>query len=94
MFMFISNLQMVRVYKKKLGTRSYKNYENKKLEQVITSIVEGRLSIRAASRTYKVPYGTLNNKFHGRHCLDPGGRTVFSKNEETAFVNAIIKCSD
>lgn len=94
MFMFISNLQMVRVYKKKLGTRSYKNYENKKLEQAITSIVEGRLSIRAASRTYKVPYGTLNNKFHGRHCLDPGGRTVFSKNEETAFVNAIIKCSD
>lgn len=85
---------MPRVYKRALGSRQYKNYTIEALENALQEVVNGRMGIRQASREFKVPYGTLNNKYHGRHGLQHGGQTVFSRAEENAFVNAIAKSSD
>lgn len=85
---------MPRTHKRRLGARHYLNYHEHQIEQALTAVADGRLSIRGASREFKVPYGTLRNKFHGKHGLKPGGKTVFSTEEEKAFVKGIQKCSD
>lgn len=85
---------MPRVYKRKIGSRQYKNFTDETLENALQAIADGNMTIRRASREFKIPYGTLNNKFHGRHGAAHGGPTVFTAAEETAFVNAITKSSD
>lgn len=85
---------MPRAYKRQLGSRQYKNFTNEALENALREVVDGRMGIRQASREFKIPYGTLNNKYHGRHGSQQGGQTVFSRAEENAFVNAIAKSSD
>lgn len=84
----------MRKYKRKLGARSYKNYEDSTLDNALLEVVEGRMTLREASRSFKVPYGTLNNRYNGRHGSKPGGRQIFTSEEERAFVNNIMKCSD
>lgn len=85
---------MVRRYKRKLGARSYKNYEEESLDQALNDIADGRCSIRAASREYKIPFGTLLNKYRGRHGLNPGSQTAFTHAEEKAILSAAAKCAD
>lgn len=85
---------MVRTYKKKVGARSYKNYSEETLEEILTKIASGALSIRAASQQYKISLGTLYNTFKGKHIKKPGGQTVFSKMEEQCIINAVVKCGD
>ncbi|KAJ8967133.1 hypothetical protein NQ314_003067 [Rhamnusium bicolor] len=49
---------------------------------------------KAASQLYKISYGTLYNKFHGKHVRRTGGQTVFTDLEETAILNSALKCAD
>lgn len=58
---------MVRTPKRKLGSRPYKNYNNDKMEEALTKIVNCELSILGASKLYKISYGTLYNKYNGKH---------------------------
>lgn len=46
-------------------------------------VTERILSMRAASKQYKIPFHALNNKFHGRNVKVAGGQTVFSEVEES-----------
>lgn len=66
-FFLFTGLTMVRQYKKTLGTRPYANFSSEVLEEALTKIAENRLSIREASRQYNISFGTLYNRFHGKH---------------------------
>lgn len=78
---------MVRTHKKQLGTRPYKNYTPEKLEEALLSIKQGRISLRKASKKYKIPQGTLSHKINFKHVQHPGHPLVFSKEEEDAFIS-------
>nr|CAI5848409.1 unnamed protein product [Callosobruchus analis] len=85
---------MVRTYKRKLGARIYKDYTNEVLDQALSKATEEGWSLQRASREYKIPYGTLNNKFHGRCIRKNGGQTVFPMSEEKVFISAAITCGE
>lgn len=73
---------MARTYKNKVGGRSYVHYTNATLEEALSNVVEGSLSLLAASKKYNIPYGTLYNRFHGKHSRKTGSQTIFSENDE------------
>jgi len=52
-------------------------------------------SLRAASKSYGIPMGTLSNHVRGIRCKkSSGGQLVFSAEEEEAFVHHIITVSE
>jgi hypothetical protein len=83
-----------RKYIKKLGARAYANYSDASVEEALLKIANGELSVLAASKKYSIPYGTLHNRYHGKHTKGIGGQTVFSNEEEKVMINAVIKCGD
>lgn len=83
---------MARKYRKKIGGRSYKNYSDDILEEALNKIANGEISILAASKAYKISYGTLHNKFNGKHVKKCGHPTIFSEKEEMDFLTAAMKC--
>ncbi|KAE9542276.1 hypothetical protein AGLY_003403 [Aphis glycines] len=87
-----STLHLARTPKRKLGSRQYKNYSIECLNEAITKIANGDLSILAASKLYNISYGTLHNKYNGNHIKKTGSPTVFSDKDEMAFLTAAIKC--
>ncbi|XP_050516371.1 uncharacterized protein LOC126891232 [Diabrotica virgifera virgifera] len=86
--------KMPRKHKRLLGSRSYADYPPANLERAIERVVEGTLSIREASRQYKIPFGTLYNRYKGKHIGTPGRPTIFTKGEEVAILKAAAKCAD
>lgn len=85
---------MVRTYRKTPGTRNYKNYSDEALEEAIEKISNDELSITAASLQYKIPFGTLYNKYKGLHGRTHGGQPVFSHAEEVAILKAAATCAE
>ena len=66
----VKYLKMIRNYQRKTGTRAYKNYTDEKIKRALEDVP--KLSLKASSRFYKVPYGSLFNKFHGEHTKPHG----------------------
>ena len=85
---------MGRTYKRKLGSRSYGNFSQEQVENALRDVANDTLSLRAAAKTYNVPYGPLNNRYHGRKTKKTGGQTVLTANEEVAILKSILQCSD
>lgn len=85
---------MVRCYKKKLGSRNYKNYSQENVENALEKVVDQGWSLRKACKEFKIPFGTLYNRFHGQRVGKNGGQPVFSKNEELSFIKAISTCGE
>lgn len=85
---------MPRVYKKKPGSRSYRNYSNEQLDQCLTEVLDGKISATAAAKKYKIAKGTIINKIHGRKWLKVGGQTALSSNEELEFANNLTTCAE
>lgn len=85
---------MVRVYKRKLGSRRYRDYSTEKLEECLKSIINGTFSQRKAAEHFNIPRRTINNKLKQQHCKMPGKQPVFSKEEEESFVSYIEAMSD
>ncbi|XP_025192477.1 uncharacterized protein LOC112592588, partial [Melanaphis sacchari] len=83
---------MARKYRKKIGARSYKNYSDEILDEALDKIANGEISILAASKAYKISYGTLHNRFNGKHGNKCGHPTIFSEQEEMSFLTAAMKC--
>lgn len=50
---------MVRTYKRKIGSRSYRNYSDEKLKEAIKLIANGELKFWDATTIYKISIGTL-----------------------------------
>ncbi|KAI8432605.1 hypothetical protein MSG28_013591, partial [Choristoneura fumiferana] len=80
---------MPRTYKKRLGSRAYRSYNEKMLNRAVTEVVEGRLSIRQASEHYGIPYGTLFNKYHGKY-----GKNLELKHEEIRILESAAKSAE
>lgn len=85
---------MPRIYKKKLGSREYKNYPAARVEAALGKVLDGRLSIRGASEQYNIPYGTIYNRYKGKHVKKPGAQTAFTESEEKAILKSAAKCSN
>ncbi|KAF2896302.1 hypothetical protein ILUMI_09865 [Ignelater luminosus] len=81
----ITSAGMVRTYKRKLGTRNYKNYTEAQLKEALQKIASGLLSMRTAVSEYNILFGTLNNKFYDRHTRTAGGQPALS---------TAVKCAD
>ena len=58
---------MVRNYKRQPGSRDYCNCTEETLQMALSSIRNGKFSIRKASKTYNIPYGKLQNKINNQH---------------------------
>lgn len=84
---------MVRLYKRKLGSRCYKNYTEETLSVALSDIRSKKLSLREASEKYKIHKNTLWLKTKGRHEKNVGRQKVFSETEEEKFVNHAIAMS-
>lgn len=85
---------MARVYKRKLGSRSYRNQPSDVIEGVLNKIVNGEMSILAASKQYHIPYGTLYNRYNGLHGNKPGGQPILNEAEEKLLLAAVTKSGD
>lgn len=73
---------MVRVHKKKVGARNYKNYTEETLQQALSDIRSGRLSQKAASEKYKINRTTLLYKINRNNEGKPGHPTVLTEEEK------------
>lgn len=84
---------MPRAYKRKLGARQYKNYDEEHLQRCLIAVKNG-LSLSKAADTFKIPRKTIFNKLKGRHTKEPGRPTIFSEEEETMFSDCIATVSE
>nr|CAI5866988.1 unnamed protein product [Callosobruchus analis] len=74
---------MPRVYKRKVGSRNYRNYTNERLEEALKDIRQNKLSIRLASEKYGIHRNTLWLKSKGKHNKPHGQQKVFTDQEKT-----------
>jgi len=80
----------MRTYKRKVGSRSYKSsYTTEALQKAVKEIQEGKISLRKAHKQYKIPLGTLSHRVARKHGRKVGHPTVFTADEEKAFVDHI-----
>ena len=61
---------MVRNYQCKTGARAYNNYTDETMKQALEDVP--KLGLKGSSGLHKVPYGSLFNKFHGKHTKSHG----------------------
>lgn len=85
---------MGRNYKRKIGTRKYKDYTEENVEEALRKVTDLNWSVKKAAESSGIPYGTLYNKYKGLHVKRVGGQTVFSNNEEMSIIKSAITCSD
>ena len=84
---------MVKKYKRQLGSRKYKDYSEDAIKEAIQKVKNEEMLMNAASKTYKIPIGTLSNKLRGLHEKKVGHPYVFREEEEAAFVAQILEVS-
>lgn len=77
---------MPRHYKRKIGNRRYVDYSKEQLAECLARIRAKSLTQRAAAELYNIPRSTLKLKLKEVHSKKPGHPTVFSEDEEKAFV--------
>lgn len=87
-------LQMGRIYHRQPGARAYISYSSEILRKALEEVQNNRLSLRKASRKYKIPLGTLSHKKNQKHIQAIGHPTAFSIQEEQAFVNHVLLLSE
>lgn len=80
---------MVRHYKRKVGTRPYRNYGDDKLHEALQAITTGKMSLRKAHKAFSIPLGTLCNKLRNKHESTPGHPISLSREEELSLVEHV-----
>ena len=84
---------MSRKYKPKAGRRSYRNYTDESLRNAVQEIQNQSLSMRQASKKYKIPLGTLSHKINAKHSKTLGGPKVLSDQEEEDLKTVLLTLS-
>lgn len=77
---------MPTIYRRKPGSRRYIDYTNEQLQQCLSDVRSKTLTQREASIKYNIPRSTIKNKLKNKHRNKPGHPTVFTTEEEQAFV--------
>lgn len=76
-------------YKRKPGSRTYKDYTEDSLNICIEELRTGNITQREAEVKYGIPRRTINYKLQHKHQNKVGGQPVFSIEEEKAFVSCL-----
>lgn len=76
-------------YKRRLGARRYRDYDEETLENAIRALGNGRSS-RQAETIYKIPRRTLLNKVKNKHSGSVGHPTMLTEVEERCLVDVVI----
>ena len=79
---------MVRNYKRKVGSRLYKNTPPEVMELAVSQVQEGA-SIYEIAKSHNIPYGTLWNKVKKKHQSKPGHPTALTQIEEQNLLHVI-----
>lgn len=85
---------MPRRHIKRLGSRTYANYTTEQLNRAVQEIKAGRISLREASKRYKISLGTLSRKCRNKHMNTFGRPTVLSKEEESKIVEGLLVAAE
>lgn len=80
---------MVRNYTRSAGSRPYKVYSEESLSAAVQAVREGSMSQLRASKFWKIPRGTLQNRLFERHEGNVGHPTVLTAQEESLISEAI-----
>lgn len=83
---------MPRDYKRKPGSRQYKNYTEEILLQAFNDTKYN--DVRTVAKNYNIPYRTLYNKIGRKHTKSCGGQTVLTSDEENELSDHLITCAD
>ena len=89
-----NGLEMPRNYKRKLGSRRYRDYSDETSKRALNAIKNKVMTQRQAEAYFKIPIRTLKNKLKGLHQLEVGGQTVLDKPGEEALTQHCIVLSD
>ncbi|CAH1984516.1 unnamed protein product [Acanthoscelides obtectus] len=85
---------MPTIYRRKAGNRRYIDYTKEQLEQCLNDMRSQIRTQRAAAAKYKIPRSTIKNKLKNKHCNKPGHPTIFTIEEEQAFVAHVTELSE
>lgn len=85
---------MPTIYIRTPGSRRYIDYTKEQLQQCLSDVRSKMLTQREAALKYKIPRSTIKNKLKNKHCNKPGHPTIFTTEEEEAFVAHITALSE
>lgn len=85
---------MPTVYRRKPGSRHYKDYTEEQLKECLNAIKNKELTQRAAAVKYRIPRSTIKIKLRNFNMTSPGRPTVFGETEEQSFVAHITALSE
>lgn len=80
--------------RRKLGSRSYRNYTPEMLQLAVESVANRTITSRDAEKQFGVPRRTIINKLKNRHQKPVGKPTRLSEEEEEKLINVIIASAD
>ena len=80
-------------YKRRLGSRKYRDFSEETLQEALEDIRTNKLAYRVAADKYGIPKSTLERKFNQKNMKSWGGQTNLSE-EENILVQAIITASE
>uniref|UniRef100_A0A8D9BI12 HTH psq-type domain-containing protein n=1 Tax=Cacopsylla melanoneura TaxID=428564 RepID=A0A8D9BI12_9HEMI len=86
--------EMPRTYKRKPGSRRYRDYTENHLQECIRRIRCGEITQRQGEMEYQIPRRTLVYKLARKHSTEVGRPAVFTDAEESVFVKCTLQLSD
>lgn len=84
---------MGRKYKKRLGSRNYRNYTEEDLENAVSAVRSGQ-SYREAAERYGIAWKTVWNRAKGKHLKKVGGQSILTEVEERHIVDVLLAASE
>lgn len=88
------HFSMPRNYKRKLGTRKYRDYSDERLSEAVNKVSSGVMSSYEAEKKFKIPRRSIENKVKNKHMRSIGAPTQLTDEEEKQLVDLLIVCAE
>ena len=85
---------MPRNYKRTPGSHTYHNYTDETLQKCLSQTKANKISMKAVSRKYSIPYRTIRIKINGWHSKQYGGQKRLSGSFENTIVGTIDELNE